>query len=66
MKWLLSYRFASTDWNMFWNSSDGFEEYHTSVIGFTNKCIDDVIPTVPVRTYPNQKTTGLQATSTLS
>ena len=29
--------------------------YTTSVIGFINKCIDDVIPTVTVRTYPNQK-----------
>ena len=25
------------------------------VIGFINKCIDDVIPTVTVRTYLNQK-----------
>ena len=44
---LLDY-FASTDWNM-------FEEYTTSVIGFINKCINDIIPTVTVRTYPNQK-----------
>jgi hypothetical protein len=28
-----------------------------SVIGFTNKCIDDATPTVTVRTYPNQKAT---------
>ena len=47
--------FASTDWNMFWDSSDGIEEYTTSVIGFINKCIDDVVPTVTIRTYPNQK-----------
>ena len=46
---------ASTDWNMFWDSSNGIEEYTTSIIGFINKCIDDVIPTVTVRTYPNQK-----------
>jgi hypothetical protein len=31
------------------------EEYTTSVIGFINKFIDDVIPTVTVRIYPNQK-----------
>jgi hypothetical protein len=37
--------FASTDWNMFWDSSDGIEEYITSVTGFINKCIDDVVPT---------------------
>ena len=47
--------FASTDWNMLWDSSNGIEEYTTSVISFINKCIDDVFPTVTVRTYPNQK-----------
>ena len=40
---------------MFGDSSNGIEEYTTSFIGFINKCIDDVIPTVTVRTYPNQK-----------
>ena len=30
--------FASTDWNIFWDSSDGIEEYTTSVTGFINKC----------------------------
>ena len=47
--------FASTDWNMFWDSFDGIEEYTTSVTGFINKCIEDVVPTVTVRKYPNQK-----------
>ena len=47
--------FAITDWNMFRDSSDGTEEYTTSVTGFINKCIEDVVPTVTVRTYPNQK-----------
>ena len=37
------------------DSFDGIQEYTTSVIGFINKCIDDVVPTVPVRTYHNQK-----------
>ena len=27
----------------------------TSVIGFINKCIEDVVPTVTVRAYHNQK-----------
>ena len=27
----------------------------TSVTGFINKCIDYVVPSVTVRTYPNQK-----------
>jgi hypothetical protein len=44
--------FASTDWNVFRNSSNGIEEYTTSGTGFIN----DVIPTVAVRAYPNQKT----------
>ena len=48
--------FTSTDWNMLRNSSDGIEEYTTSVIGFVNKCINDVIPMVNVRIYLNQKT----------
>ena len=47
--------FCSTDWNLFWDSSNGIEEYTTSVIGFINKCIDDIVPTVTVHTYPNQK-----------
>ena len=47
--------FAITDWNMFLDSSDGIEEYTTSVTGFINKCIEDVVPTVTVHTYPNQK-----------
>ena len=47
--------FASTDWNMFLDFSNVIEEYTTFVIGFINKCIDDVVHTVTVRTYPNQK-----------
>ena len=47
--------FASTEWNMFRDFSDGIEEYITSVTGFINKCIDDIVPTVTVRTYPTQK-----------
>ena len=35
--------FASTDWNMFRDSSDGIQ-YTISFIDFTNKCIDDVVP----------------------
>jgi hypothetical protein len=38
---------------MFRVSSDDIEEYTTS--GFINKCIEDVVPTVTVRTYLNQK-----------
>ena len=40
---------------MFRDSSDTTEEYTTSVTGFINKCIEDIVPTVTVHTYPNQK-----------
>jgi hypothetical protein len=40
---------------MLQDSSNDIEKYTTSVIGFINKCIDNVVPTVTVRTYPNQK-----------
>ena len=40
---------------MFRDSPDGIDEYITSVTGFINKCIENVVPTVTVRTYPNQK-----------
>ena len=53
---MLSYRTVLlADWNMFRDSSDGIEEYTTSVTGFIYKCIEDVVPTVTVHTYPNQK-----------
>jgi hypothetical protein len=42
-------------------------EYTTSVTGFINKLIDDVIPTVNVHTvHTPTRSNGLQATSTLS
>ena len=40
---------------MFRDSSDVIEEYITSFTGFITKCIDEMVPTVTVRTYPNQK-----------
>jgi hypothetical protein len=40
--------FASTDWNMFRDSSDGIEEFTTSVTGFINKRIDHIVPTLIV------------------
>ena len=56
--------FASTDWNMFWDSSDGNEEYTTSVTGFINKCIDDIFPKVTVQNPTRSH--GLQSTFALS
>ena len=52
---MLSYCFARTDWNMLQGSSNGIEEYTTPVTGFINKCIEDVVSTVTVLTYPYQK-----------
>jgi hypothetical protein len=43
--------FASTNCNMFQDSSDNIEEFTTSVTGFINKGIDVVVPTVTVCTY---------------
>jgi hypothetical protein len=40
---------------MFQDSSNGIEEYTTSVISFINKCIDAIIPKVTIHTYCNQK-----------
>ena len=54
--------FSGTDWNMFWVSSDGIEEFTTSVTGFINKCIDDVVPTVTVHSYHNQKPGNMKNT----
>ena len=53
---------------MFWDSSDDIKEYATSVTGFINKCIEDVVPTVTVRTYINKShpPIRLQATFALS
>ena len=56
MKWMLHYRsvlLAQT--GMFRDSSNDIEEYTTSITGFINKCIDDVVPTVTLRILPNQK-----------
>jgi hypothetical protein len=65
-KWLheadakLQEGFACTTWNMFWDSSNGIEEFTTSVTGFINKCTDDDNVYILTRSH------GLQATSTLS
>ena len=40
---------------MFRDSSDVIGEYTTSITGFINKCINDIVPIVTVLTYPNQK-----------
>ena len=47
--------FASPNWNIFRDLSNNIEEFITSVTGFINKFIDNIIPTVIVRAYLNQK-----------
>ena len=47
--------FASTDWNMLQDSSNGIEGYTTSFTVFINKCVDDTVPKVTIHTYPIQK-----------
>jgi hypothetical protein len=42
-------------WNMSLDSSDGIEKFTTSVAGLINKCIDNIVLTVTIHTYPNQK-----------
>ena len=56
--------FASTDWNTFRDSSDGIKEYTTSITGFINKCIDNIIPKETVHIPTRSR--GLQATSALT
>lgn len=41
------------DWNMLRVSSG--DNFNDSVTKFIKKCIDDVIPIVSFKTYPNQK-----------
>jgi hypothetical protein len=61
---MLRYRTVLLAQTMFRDSSNGIEEYTTSVIGFINEYIDDVIPTVTIH-IPTRRH-GLQATSALS
>ena len=37
------------------DSSINIQEYALSVTGVIRKCVDDVVPTITVQTYPNQK-----------
>lgn len=47
--------FDSMHWEMFWVAYNrNIYEYTDSVKWFIRKCIDEVVPTVTVCTYPNQ------------
>ena len=43
-------------WDMFWIASDNnIDVYADSVSKFISKCVGDVVPTVTIKTFPNQK-----------
>ncbi|CDQ57170.1 unnamed protein product [Oncorhynchus mykiss] len=48
VKQMLNYRTVLLSQTGICSGSDGIEEYTTSVTGFINKCIEDVVPTVTV------------------
>ena len=48
--------FDHADWDMFWVASENnIDVYADSMSEFIRKCIGDVILTVTIKTYPNQK-----------
>ena len=48
--------FDHADWDMFRSASENnIDLYADSVSDFIRKCIGDVVPTVTIKTYPNQK-----------
>ena len=48
--------FDHVDWDMFRIASDNnIDVYADWVSEFISKCISDVVPTVTIKTFPNQK-----------
>jgi hypothetical protein len=44
------------DWDMFQVASDNkIDVYTDKVTEFIRNCMEDVVPTVTIKTYPNQK-----------
>jgi hypothetical protein len=50
---LLQDCFDHTDWDMFWYNN--IDVYMDTVTEFIRKCTGDVVPTVTIKTYPDQK-----------
>ena len=49
-------RFDHVDWDMFRIASDNnIDECPDSVSEIISKCVGDVVPTVTIKTFPNQK-----------
>ena len=48
--------FDHAECDIFWVASENnIDEYTDTVTEFIRKCIEDVVPTVTIKTYPNQK-----------
>ena len=45
--------FGQADWEMFWVTSENSINVYTDLVTLF-KCIEDVVPTVTIRTYPSQ------------
>ncbi|KAK1795637.1 hypothetical protein P4O66_001130 [Electrophorus voltai] len=43
------------DWNMFRRSTDDVSEFTETVVGFIGKLVDDMIPRITIKKFPNQK-----------
>ncbi|KAK1802112.1 hypothetical protein P4O66_004453 [Electrophorus voltai] len=43
------------DWDMFWHSTDDVCEFTEAVVGFIGKLVDDTIPRITIKKFPNQK-----------
>lgn len=52
---ILQDSFDQVDWDMFRAvSDDDIEAYLDTVTYFIRKCVEDVVPTTTIRSYPNQ------------
>lgn len=47
--------FDHADWEMFHVAARDIDEYTDSVCGFIRKCVEDVVPSRTVKSFPNQK-----------
>ena len=53
--------FESTDWKMFHDAAGtDINEYTDSITSYINKCTEDIVPKINVRTFPNQKPSMLR------
>ncbi|KAK1784817.1 hypothetical protein P4O66_003487 [Electrophorus voltai] len=43
------------DWDVFWRSTDDVSMFTEAVVGFIGKLVDDTIPRITIKKFPNQK-----------